>query len=312
MAMRLQNLRQADLNLLVTFAVIAEERSITTAASRLLLSQPAVSRALQRARDTFQDDLLVRSPGGFELTLRGRKILDELDSLLPRLEQLVAPHMFDPSREEANFRLSGPDNVCTALIPKLAQKLLTDQYRVRFELLPWRSGIFELLEHGNLDLALHIDDGLMPSHIQSERLYKEDWICVVWRDSHFRDRLSLKDYLTAEHIAVSALPGVQTIPDKQLAAIGKKRKSRLRVPYFNVAAQCLLGSEMVLTLTSGMQDTIAKNRDLRLIQAPQELQGFHFLMAWHPRVNTDPRHSWLRAAMRTVATSQDGSRRKSR
>ena len=90
MSMRLEKLRQADLNLLVTFAAIAEEKSITAAASRLFLSQPAVSRALQRARAMFQDDLLVRSPNGFELTLRGRKILDELEGLLPRMENLVA------------------------------------------------------------------------------------------------------------------------------------------------------------------------------------------------------------------------------
>ena len=75
MAMRLEKLRQVDLNLLITFAAIAEEKSVTAAASRLLLSQPAVSRALQRARALFQDDLLVQSPKGFELTLRGRKIL---------------------------------------------------------------------------------------------------------------------------------------------------------------------------------------------------------------------------------------------
>ena len=73
--MRLQTLRQVDLNLFVTFAVIAEEKSITAAAAKLHLSQPAVSRALKRARLMFQDDLLVRSPNGFELTLRGRKLL---------------------------------------------------------------------------------------------------------------------------------------------------------------------------------------------------------------------------------------------
>ena len=78
--MRLEKLRQVDLNLLITFAAIAEEKSITAAASRLLLSQPAVSRALQRARAMFGDALLVRSPHGFELTVRGRKILHELES----------------------------------------------------------------------------------------------------------------------------------------------------------------------------------------------------------------------------------------
>ncbi len=84
--MRLEKPRLVNLNLLITFAAIAEEKSVTAAASRLLLSQPAVSRALQRARALFQDDLLVRSPSGFELTLRGRRILDELEGLVPTQE----------------------------------------------------------------------------------------------------------------------------------------------------------------------------------------------------------------------------------
>jgi DNA-binding transcriptional LysR family regulator len=93
MSMRLEKLRQVDLNLLITFAVIAEERSITRASSRLRLSQPAVSRALQRARVALQDELLVRSSSGFELTLRGRKILQELEQLLPKMESLVMPNV---------------------------------------------------------------------------------------------------------------------------------------------------------------------------------------------------------------------------
>src|ERR1700681_5053649 len=93
--MRLEKLRQVDLNLLITFAAIAEEKSVTAAASRLLLSQPAVSRALQRARAMFQDELLLRSPQGFELTLRGREILQELGGLLPKMENLVTPSLVD-------------------------------------------------------------------------------------------------------------------------------------------------------------------------------------------------------------------------
>ncbi len=160
--MRLEKLRQADLNLLVTFAAIAEEKSITAAASRLFLSQPAVSRALQRARAMFQDDLLVRSPNGFELTLRGRKILDELEGLLPRMENLVAPSLFDPAREQSHFRISGPDNVCTVVLPALCRQYTNGRYQVHFEFWPWRGGIAELVEHGQLDLVLHIDDGLLP------------------------------------------------------------------------------------------------------------------------------------------------------
>jgi len=102
--MRLEKLRQVDLNLLIIFAVIAEEKSATKASSRLLLSQPAVSRALQRARSMFQDELVIRSSSGFELTLRGRKILQELEQLLPKIEGLVVPSVFDPKKERGHFR----------------------------------------------------------------------------------------------------------------------------------------------------------------------------------------------------------------
>jgi len=136
-AMRLEKLRQVDLNLLITFAAIAEEKSVTAAASRLLLSQPAVSRALQRARSLFQDDLLVRSPSGFELTLRGRKILDELEGLLHKMEHLVAPTAFDPVRERSHFHISGPDSVCTTVLPRLCRQYANGRYKVYFE---WAAG----------------------------------------------------------------------------------------------------------------------------------------------------------------------------
>jgi DNA-binding transcriptional LysR family regulator len=291
-AMRLEKLRQVDLNLLITFAAIAEEKSVTAAASRLLLSQPAVSRALQRARAMFQDDLLLRSPHGFELTLRGRKILQELEGLLPRMENLVTPNPFDPTREKSHFRISGPDNVCTVVVPRLCRQYANGRYQVQFEFLPWQSGIAELVEHGQVDLVLHIDDGLLPSHFHSERLYREDWICAVARGSHFGDRLSLRQYLAASHIVVSTYAGVQTIPDK--------RSSCIRLPYFGVALQCLPGTELVLTVTSGMHSVVRGNRELRVVKAPHELHPFHFLMAWHPRLNSDPRHVWLREMMRST------------
>jgi len=299
-AMRLEKLRQVDLNLLITFAAIAEEKSITAAASRLLLSQPAVSRALQRARAMFQDDLLVRSPHGFELTLRGRKILQELEGLLPKMEDLVVPALFDPTREKSTFRISGTDAVCMVIVPRLCQQYANVHYQIQFEFLPWQSDILDLLEHGQVDLVIRIDDGLLPAHFQSEKLYREDFICVVARDSHFGDRLSLKQYLAASHLAVSPLAGLQTIPDKRLAAVGAKRRSCIRVPYFGVAPQCLAGTELVLTLPSGLRSVVKGDPKLRLVKAPQELHGFHFLMAWHPRLNSDPRHVWLREAMRSI------------
>jgi DNA-binding transcriptional LysR family regulator len=300
--MRLEQLRQVDLNLLIIFAVIAEEKSVTRAASRLLLSQPAVSRALQRTRAMLQDDLLVRSPAGFELTLRGRKILQEVEELLPKIEGLVMPSVFDPKRERSNFRISGPDNVCIALLPHLCRRYTTKNYKVNFDFLPWQADAADILERGKLDLILHIDDGLLPAHFSSEKLYREDWVCAVARQSKFGDRFTLKQYLAAEHLTVTTLPSVQNIPDKQLAALGGKRRSSVRMPYFGAALSCLAGTELVLTLTSGMARAVNRNSDLRLVKAPPELRPFHFLMVWHPRLTTDSRHVWLREAMRQAAS----------
>src|SRR6267143_767240 len=94
--MRITHLRQADLNLLIVFAALAEERNVTRAASRLLLSQPAVSRSLQRLREMFHDDLLIRTSSGYEPTPKGQRLLHELESTLPRLDRLLTGAEFDP------------------------------------------------------------------------------------------------------------------------------------------------------------------------------------------------------------------------
>ena len=95
------------------------------------------------------------------------------------------------------------------------------------------------------------------------------------------------------------------MPDKQPAAVGARRKSCVRVPHFGVALQCLAGTELVLTLTSGMAPIVKADRKLRLVKAPPELRAFHFLMTWHPRVNADTSHVWFREAMRSAIGSVD-------
>jgi hypothetical protein len=125
-----------------------------------------------------------------------------------------------------------------------------------------------------------------------ERRHCESWDTNSATIAHRR-------YSQTNHIVVSPYEGVQAIPDKQLAAVGAMRSSCIRVPYFGVALQCLPGTELVLTLTSGMTSVIKNDHRLRLVKAPKELHALHFLMAWHPRLNTDPRHMWLRRVVRS-------------
>ena len=104
---------------------------------------------------------------------------------------------------------------------------------------------------------------------------------------------------------------MQSIPDKQLAALGAKRRSCVCMSL--ILAQPLVaafpGTDLVLTLTNGMRQMVERNSTLRLVKAPQELRPFHFLMVWHPRLTTDVRHAWLREAVRQVSSREASGQR---
>ena len=292
--MRWKQLRQADLNLLVAFSVFAEELSITATAKRLLLSQPAASRTLQRLQTLFQDDLLVRGARGYQLTPAGARLQMELNRLLPELDRLIGRPDFDAATEQVSFRLTGPDNACSTLCPRLCQHVLRQAPRIEFHFVPWSSDAFAGLDHGRLDLVLSNDEVLVPDHLKAQTLFRVRWYCIVARAGKWPSQLTLKRYLEADHISVPVLDGVQTIPDKRLAALGLARRSSIRMPYFGAALECLPQTNLMLTATSGIAQIASKHPDLRVLEAPKELTGFAFQAVWHPRLNSDPAHTWLR------------------
>src|SRR5437773_4668987 len=163
--MRITQLRQADLNLLIVFTVLAEERNVTRAAARLFLSQPAVSRALQRLRDMFHDDLLIRTANGYEPTPKGQRLLQDLATMLPRLDRLMAGGDFDPSTEDATFRIAATDHAAHLLVPPLCNSVLSKPTKVDFSFVPLHAGQYEALEKGRLDLVDRKSTRLNSSHI---------------------------------------------------------------------------------------------------------------------------------------------------
>ncbi|HTH52833.1 MAG TPA: LysR family transcriptional regulator [Edaphobacter sp.] len=305
MNLRWKQLRQTDLNLLVAFAVFAEELSVSSAAKRLLLSQSAASRTLDRLRTQFNDDLMVRSSGGYQLTPAGTRLARELERLLPELEALMGKPVFDAVKEEASFRITGPDNVCAMLCPLLCREVLPKAPRVKLIFIPWSETAIADVDRGRVDLVLSNDEVLVPTHLRSQRLYRERFWCIVARGSRWPERLTLKRYLEAEHIAVSLLDGVQSIPEKRLAILGKSRRWSIRMAYFGAALECVAGTELILTATSSAARVARARRDLRVIEVPPELTGFGFQAIWHPRAETDPAHMWLRRQIVALAKTLD-------
>ncbi|HKW35305.1 MAG TPA: LysR family transcriptional regulator [Candidatus Acidoferrum sp.] len=298
--MRIEHLRQTDLNLLVVFTAVAEERNITRAASRLLLSQPAVTRALQRLRDTFHDDLLIRSPTGYELTPTGHRLLQDLATMLPRLDRLMTGGNFDPANEDATFRIAATDHAAHVLVPLLCKSVLARATRVEFCFVPLYGGQYEALEKGRLDLVLNADHDTATLHVSKEVIFEVDFVCVVSRKSKFAKAVTLKQYLAAEHVAVDIIGGVQTHPHKNLAAIGEKRRCPLVVAQHTVAMRVAAITDMIATVPRRMALLESSNKAIRILESPAALGSFKYVMIWHPRMQTDAAHVWLRSTIREL------------
>jgi DNA-binding transcriptional LysR family regulator len=298
--MRTTHLRQADLNLLVVFAAVAEERNITRAASRLLLSQPAVSRALIRLRDMFHDDLLVRSRNGYEPTPKGQRLLLELETMLPRLDRFMAGGEFDPAAEDVTFRIAGTDMASHVLAPRLAKSVLSKPVKVSFDFVPFHAGVYEDLSKGRLDLAINADDGSAPAHLNKEVIFETDLVCVVSRRSRFGRAITLKQYLASGHVGVHIIGGIQTPIEKILAGLGVKRRSPCTVSHHRVAMNVAAVTDLIATMPRLMADLESSNRAIRILEAPSVLDSLKIVMTWHPRMQTDAAHVWLRSTIREL------------
>jgi DNA-binding transcriptional LysR family regulator len=297
--MRIAHLRQADLNLLVILTAVAEERNITRAASRLLLSQPAVSRALDRLRDTFHDDLLIRTPNGYEPTPKGQRLLRELETMLPRLDRLMAGGDFDPSTEHATFRIAATDHAALLLVPPLCNFVLSKTTKVSFSFVPLHAGQYEALEKGRLDLVLNADHD---TSLRKEVIFDVDFVCVVSRKSKFERAITLKQYLAAEHVAVDIIGGAQTHPDKSLATIGEKRHCPLVVAQHTLAMRVAGVTDMIATVPRRMALLEAPRKVTKILEAPAALGSFKYVMIWHERMQSDAAHVWLRSAIRALGS----------
>jgi DNA-binding transcriptional LysR family regulator len=298
--MRLTQLRQVDLNLLIVFTALAEERSVTRAAARVFLSQPALSRALQRLRDMFHDDLLIRTPAGYEPTPRGERLMEELTAILPRLDRLLSGATFDPREERAAFRIAATDNAAQVLCPPLSRMMLAFAERVSVQFVALYEGTFEAMERGRLDLALNADDGHTPARYHREVIYRDDFVCVVAKQSRYARTLTLRQYLDGLHVGVGVLAGRQTIPEQRLAALGHKRTCAVEVPYFTAAIRCVPGTDLIATVPKRLAELERHNPTVKLLLPPVEMKGFPYLMIWHPRLDTDAAHVWLRSSVRAA------------
>jgi DNA-binding transcriptional LysR family regulator len=299
-AMREVHLRNVDLNLLSLLQPLLEERNVTRAARRSFLSQSAMSRALDRLRETVGDPLLVRTGRTYERTPRGERLLREMESITRQLKGIIQDEEFDPAQTRELFRMAMTDHGSIVLMPPLMERVRTAAPNVRVEESAWNDRVYEDLAAGRIDIALSAEPP--PSGLQSEILYKEDCVCLVGRAQRIRNRrFTLKQYLKLPHVVVETWAGQQTQVDRPLAELGLKRNAVFRVPFFVPTIFTIARTDLVLTVPRRLGKIAAGATGLRMVEPPRELKRFTYSMAWHPRLTTEPAHAWFRDQLRMVA-----------
>jgi DNA-binding transcriptional LysR family regulator len=298
--MRFTHVAEADLNLLLPLYVLLEERQVTRAAARCGLSQPAMSRALQRLRATFGDELLVRSDGKFERTPRAERLLVELADLLARLDAGLRGDRFEPATSRRTFRIACTEYAAAVLLPGLLTSLAVRAPRVEVDVVPWSVGGLENVEAGRVDLALV---GIHDCHsLECEELFADGFCCLVAK-SHpvMSKRLTLQTFLSYSHVEIKVTSGRTPYIDSSLAAHGVRRRVAHRTQFPLSAALITASSQMIFTTPRRLANVLIRAANLRIIDAPRELADFKYGMAWHRRLDDDAMNCWLRSQVRMAA-----------
>jgi DNA-binding transcriptional LysR family regulator len=298
--MQFPHIAKLDLKLIEPLFALLNERHVTRAAQRCNMSQSAMSRALERLRAAFDDELLVRSDGRYERTIRGDHLLAELQELLPRLDAVIRGDAFDPATTHEWFRIATTDYAAAILIPLLLARVEGAAPGAHIEITPWNNAVAENMESGRTHVAIIGTDNLKTYN--SEPLFSDEFVCVVARDHPLRsDRVTLKQYLAFRHAVVTVNDGGQLWIENALASRGLERTVALRTPYQLSAVMAAARSTMVCTSARRLAMDFAPLADVRLVRAPREFPKIAYHMAWHSRLRDDAAQKWIRQQVRLAA-----------
>ena len=301
----MENLRGTDLNLLVVFDALLEERSVTRAGARVGLSQPAVSNALARLRGLFEDPLLVRVGSSMQPTPRALELAGPLHHALEALNRaLSAAPSFDPAHSSHVFRMSVGEHLELTLLPKLAERLAQTAPGVEVSLSPASGGTEDDLRTGRIDLYLGAWFKI-PASLHHHLLRHETFACIARREHPaIRSRLTLKRFTELGHVVITPSEWPGHIIDTALSDQGFGRRIVCRTPHAVVAPLVVARSDLIAVLPRTVAATFADFLPLKVYAPPVDTTGFPVHMVWHPRTHALAPHRWLRQTIMDLVSAE--------
>jgi DNA-binding transcriptional LysR family regulator len=306
--MRQVNTPDGHLALLPALRLLLEERSVTRAAQRAGMSQPAMSRVLARLRRLFGDELLVRGPTGSAPTARGLALAEELPAALDAVARVIQPPKFAPEAASASFTIATVDYIAMVLLPAVVARVRREAPGIELDIRTAGGLDFaEALAQGSADLLIGAKAEIEGrGGLFRQRLFDEDYACLVPRRvSAGTKTLTLDAYLTLPHALVTITGRGGGAIDAALERAGRSRRVALRIQNFLAAPWLIAGSDLAIILPRRLAERVAKPSGLAIFDLPVDLGILTLSQVWHARRHRDPAHAWLREVIAAAARTLD-------
>lgn len=292
----MNNLRRLDLNQLVTLQALLSERHVSRAAEALHKSQPAVSHTLNQLRELFQDPLLIRQQGQYQLTSKAESLYLPLTQALGQLDDLIAQQNFKPSHCHRRFNIAMSDYGAAIIATKLAHYLRLHAPDVDLKI--WHCSREEMqnkLHEGSLDLAFGVFNALDYT-LRGQSIFSDTMVSVADKKICPNEQMDLTQWLSYPHISVSMKPYDANEVDYALKLLNQQRRIAITVPYWQIASQLLENSDLILTVAKKALPQQLSN-SLVIFAPPLDMPTLEFQMIWHERSDGDNALNWLRQSV---------------
>jgi DNA-binding transcriptional LysR family regulator len=295
-----------DLNLLVTLDVLLAEGNVARAAQRLRLSSSAMSRALARLRQVTGDPLLVRAGRGLVPTPRALELRQDVGRVVEEAEALLRPaKLLDLGTLERTFTLRNREGFVDTFGPTLLARIAQEAPRVRISFVPKPDKESAPLRDGAVDLETGVIGDTTGPEVRAQALFRDRFIGIVRKGHPLLDGpITAERYAEGNHIFVSRGRRARGAVDEALAQMGLKRTIAVTVASFSEAVTLARNSDRIADVSD--VSTISLRDGVASFALPLALPAFTISMLWHPRMDADPAHRWLRTCLREVCTGKAG------
>lgn len=298
-------MRNQELTLLYVFDAIMTEMSITRAAARLGMTQPAVSNAVSRMRDIWRDPLFIKKGRQIEPTAFALSLWGQIRDPMYQLSAAVTSSVFEPAESRRKFRIALTDLAVDLFWPALLQEVsslapLVDLYAVPFT----QVGAVDQLHQASVDLALGPRDARDHS-LNSSFLYS-DHFKLLMRKRHplAGRRVSMAKFLSARHLLVSRSGNAEGHVDRALQRDGLSRRVAATVNHFSVVPKLLAESDLIAVVPQLFAENTECRSKLWATDPPVSIDPVSIYLMWHTRLDRDPGLAWLRGVLENVVKRQ--------